>query len=71
MCSLFALSFCLSCVRAAEREERERPRAFEPIVDKDHDSKVLYALACFQGEQFKVGDSVYMHPDAFNFRWAK
>uniref|UniRef100_A0AAQ4Q520 DNA (cytosine-5)-methyltransferase n=1 Tax=Gasterosteus aculeatus aculeatus TaxID=481459 RepID=A0AAQ4Q520_GASAC len=60
-------TFCLSCVRAAEREERERPRAFEPIVDKDHDSKVLYALACFQGEQFKVGDSVYMHPDAFNF----
>uniref|UniRef100_A0A3B3ZA64 DNA (cytosine-5)-methyltransferase 1 n=1 Tax=Periophthalmus magnuspinnatus TaxID=409849 RepID=A0A3B3ZA64_9GOBI len=35
-----------------------------PLQD---DGKALYALACFKGEQFKVGDSVYLPPDAFNF----
>uniref|UniRef100_A0A8C3AVK8 DNA (cytosine-5)-methyltransferase n=1 Tax=Cyclopterus lumpus TaxID=8103 RepID=A0A8C3AVK8_CYCLU len=60
-------TFCCSCIRTKEKEERERACAFEPIKDKDHDSKALYALACFKGEQFKVGDSVYLHPDSFNF----
>lgn len=38
-------------------------------MDEDNDTKALYALAYFKGEQFKVGDSVYLPPDAFNFRW--
>lgn len=67
----FAFRFCCSCARTKAREEQETPRAFEPLVDKDHDSKVLYALACFKGEQFKLGDGVYLHPDSFNFRWVK
>uniref|UniRef100_A0A3Q3G927 DNA (cytosine-5)-methyltransferase n=1 Tax=Labrus bergylta TaxID=56723 RepID=A0A3Q3G927_9LABR len=60
-------NFCGSCVRTKEREERKTPRACEPLEDKDSDSKALYALACFKGQQFKVGDSVYLPPDAFNF----
>lgn len=60
--------FCGSCVRTKEREEQETPRVFEPLENKDSDSKVLYALACFKGEQFKVGDSVYLPPEAFSFR---
>lgn len=64
----FAFSFCGSCTRTKEREEKERPRAFEPLDDEDKDSKALYALACFKGEQFRVGDGVYLPPEAFNFR---
>lgn len=64
----FAFRFCGSCTRTKEREEQERPCAFEPLVDKDNDSKALYALASFKRVQFKVGDSVYLPPEAFNFR---
>lgn len=64
----FAFRFCGSCVRTKEREEQEMPRALESLADKDNDSKALYALACFKGVQFKVGDSVYLPPEAFNFR---
>uniref|UniRef100_A0A8C7WDJ1 DNA (cytosine-5)-methyltransferase n=1 Tax=Oncorhynchus mykiss TaxID=8022 RepID=A0A8C7WDJ1_ONCMY len=60
-------NFCASCSRAEEREEKETPRVFEPIKDEDHDSKALYALACLKGEQFRVGDSCYLPPDAYNF----
>lgn len=63
-----ALRFCHSCARINEQKEQKTPRAFEPLLDKDHDSKVCYALACYKGDQFKVGDGVYLHPDAFNFR---
>lgn len=60
--------FCGSCVRIKEREEQERPHAFEPLDNDVNDSKALYALACFKGEQFKVGDGVYLPPDSFYFR---
>uniref|UniRef100_A0A4W5Q3A1 DNA (cytosine-5)-methyltransferase n=1 Tax=Hucho hucho TaxID=62062 RepID=A0A4W5Q3A1_9TELE len=60
-------NFCASCSRAEEREEQETPRVFEPIKDEDHDSKALYALTCLKGEQFRVGDSCYLPPDAYNF----
>uniref|UniRef100_A0A667WAZ9 DNA (cytosine-5)-methyltransferase n=1 Tax=Myripristis murdjan TaxID=586833 RepID=A0A667WAZ9_9TELE len=59
--------FCGSCARTKEREDQETPRAFERLEDGDHDSKTLYALACFKGEQFRVGDSVYLPPEAFTF----
>lgn len=60
--------FCGSCVRNKEREEQNTPRVFEPLADKDNDSKALYALACFKGAQYKVGDGVYLPPEAFGFR---
>lgn len=63
----FAFRFCVSCTRTKEREEQETPRAFEPM-NEDNDSKALYALACFKGDQFRVGDGVYLPPEAFNFR---
>lgn len=67
MC-LCAFRFCGSCVRTSDTKEQEIPRVSEPLLDEDSDSKALYALACYKGEQFKVGDSVYLPPDAFNFR---
>lgn len=62
-----AFRFCSSCVRTTAQKEQEIPHVFESL-DEDSDSKALFALACFKGEQFKVGDSVYLPPDAFNFR---
>lgn len=64
---VFALRFCCSCFRINEKKEQEKPSPFEPIENEDNDSKALYGLACFKGEQFRVGDSVYLPPDAFNF----
>lgn len=62
-----AFRFCSSCVRTTEQKEQDIPHVFE-LLDEDSDSKALFTLACFKGEQFKVGDSVYLPPDAFNFR---
>uniref|UniRef100_A0A8C7XGV9 DNA (cytosine-5)-methyltransferase n=1 Tax=Oryzias sinensis TaxID=183150 RepID=A0A8C7XGV9_9TELE len=59
--------FCGSCARIKERAEQEVPQAFEPLENESGDTKVLYALACFKGEQFKIGDGVYLPPDSFSF----
>lgn len=66
--STFTFRFCGSCVRTKEREDKDKPHVFEPLENEDHDTKALYAMACFKGEQFRVGDSVYLPPEAFNFR---
>lgn len=58
--------FCASCVRNKEREEQETPCALEPL-DEEHESKMLHGLACLKGVQYRVGDSVYMLPEAFSF----
>lgn len=60
--------FCGSCTRTKKREEQEMPRAFEPLENEESDNKALYALACFKGGQFRVGDGVYLPPEAFSFR---
>ena len=64
-----ASRYCSSCVRTNERKEQEMPRASEALPDQDNDSKALYNMAYFKGLQFKVGDGVYLPPDAFNFGW--
>ncbi|RXN04401.1 DNA (cytosine-5)-methyltransferase 1-like protein [Labeo rohita] len=59
--------FCASCVRNKEREAQEVPCAHEPLEDEESDSKVFYGMATLKGEQYRVGDSVYLPPEAFNF----
>uniref|UniRef100_A0A8B9R729 DNA (cytosine-5)-methyltransferase n=1 Tax=Astyanax mexicanus TaxID=7994 RepID=A0A8B9R729_ASTMX len=59
--------FCASCTRNKEKEEQETPHVFEPLEDEETDSKVFYSLACLKNEQYKVGDSVYLPSEAFNF----
>ncbi len=59
--------FCASCVRNKERDVQEVPSVYEPLKDEESDSKVFYGLATLKGEQFRVGDSVYLPPEAFNF----
>ncbi|MEQ2179091.1 hypothetical protein GOODEAATRI_021063, partial [Goodea atripinnis] len=60
--------FCGSCTRTKEQNEQEVPRPFEPLENEDSDNKALYALAWFKGEQFRVGDGVYLPAEAFSFR---
>uniref|UniRef100_W5MKZ4 DNA (cytosine-5)-methyltransferase n=1 Tax=Lepisosteus oculatus TaxID=7918 RepID=W5MKZ4_LEPOC len=60
------IMFCDSCTRTKELMEQEIPRVLEPLSE-DHDSKVFYGLACLRGEQYRVGDGVYMLPESFSF----
>lgn len=59
--------FCASCIRSNEQQEQETPRVFDPLEANHNDTKVLYSLACLKGEQYRVGDGVYLPPEAFNF----
>lgn len=65
--NMFYGRFCASCVRNKERAIQEVPSVYEPLEDEKSDSKVFYGLATLKGEQYRVGDSVYLPPDAFNF----
>lgn len=43
------------------------PHVLDPLEDEESATKVLYSLACLKGEQYRVGDGVYLLPEAFNF----
>uniref|UniRef100_A0A8C5HDQ3 DNA (cytosine-5)-methyltransferase n=1 Tax=Gouania willdenowi TaxID=441366 RepID=A0A8C5HDQ3_GOUWI len=60
-------TFCCSCARIKEQEEQEKPHVFEPVERNDEDNKCHYGLASFKGDQYKVGDGVYLPSDAFGF----
>ncbi|XP_054983670.1 DNA (cytosine-5)-methyltransferase 1 isoform X3 [Sorex araneus] len=57
--------FCASCARLAEMRQKEIPRVLEQLEDLD--SRVLYNVATRNGVQYRVGDGVYLLPEAFTF----
>ncbi|XP_040842199.1 DNA (cytosine-5)-methyltransferase 1 isoform X3 [Ochotona curzoniae] len=57
--------FCASCARLAEMRQKEIPRVLEQLEDLD--SRILYSSATKNGILYRVGDSVYLPPDAFTF----
>ncbi|KAJ8798184.1 hypothetical protein J1605_016817 [Eschrichtius robustus] len=57
--------FCASCARLAEMRQKEIPRVMEQLEDLD--GRVLYSLATKNGIQYRVGDGVYLPPEAFTF----
>uniref|UniRef100_A0A452QSK7 DNA (cytosine-5)-methyltransferase 1 n=1 Tax=Ursus americanus TaxID=9643 RepID=A0A452QSK7_URSAM len=57
--------FCVSCARLAEMRQKEIPRVLEQIEDLD--TRVLYSSATKNGVQYRVGDGVYLLPEAFTF----
>uniref|UniRef100_A0A287CVP0 DNA (cytosine-5)-methyltransferase n=1 Tax=Ictidomys tridecemlineatus TaxID=43179 RepID=A0A287CVP0_ICTTR len=57
--------FCASCARLAEMRQKEIPRALEQLVDLE--SKILYNSATKNGILYRVGDGVYLLPEAFTF----
>lgn len=60
------LRFCASCARLAEMRQKEIPRVLEQLEDLD--SRILYSSATKNGILYRVGDSVYLPPDAFTFK---
>uniref|UniRef100_S4RAY1 DNA (cytosine-5-)-methyltransferase 1 n=1 Tax=Petromyzon marinus TaxID=7757 RepID=S4RAY1_PETMA len=59
--------FCASCVRLSELTQRETPCVETRLDDPEDDAIVTYMLALKDGVEYRVGDGVYLMPDAFNF----
>lgn len=57
--------FCASCARLAEMRQNEIPRVLGQLEDQD--GRVLYSGATKNGIQYRVGDCVYLPPEAFTF----
>ncbi|NWT77030.1 DNMT1 methyltransferase, partial [Prunella himalayana] len=57
--------FCLSCARLDEVRHKEIPKVAEPLEEAD--GKMFYGVATKNGVQYRVGDGVYLLPDAFSF----
>ncbi|NWY51511.1 DNMT1 methyltransferase, partial [Chionis minor] len=57
--------FCMSCTRLDEVRHKEIPKVAEPL--EEGDGKMFYAMATKNGVQYRVGDGVYLLPDAFSF----
>nr|XP_023408217.1 DNA (cytosine-5)-methyltransferase 1 isoform X3 [Loxodonta africana] len=57
--------FCASCARLVEMRQKEIPRVMEQLEDLDN--RVLYSSATKNGIQYRVGDGVYLPPEAFTF----
>uniref|UniRef100_A0A8B9TKR7 DNA (cytosine-5)-methyltransferase n=1 Tax=Anas platyrhynchos TaxID=8839 RepID=A0A8B9TKR7_ANAPL len=57
--------FCMSCTRLDEVRHKEIPKVAEPL--EEGDGKMFYALATKNGVQYRVGDGVYLLPEAFSF----
>ncbi|OXB52588.1 hypothetical protein ASZ78_016903, partial [Callipepla squamata] len=57
--------FCMSCARLDEVRQKEIPKVAEPL--EEGDGKMFYAMATKNGVQYRVGDGVYLLPEAFSF----
>ncbi|XP_062367772.1 DNA (cytosine-5)-methyltransferase 1 isoform X1 [Cinclus cinclus] len=57
--------FCMSCARLDEVRHKEIPKVAEPLEEAD--GKMFYGVATKNGVQYRVGDGVYLLPDAFSF----
>ncbi|KAM4889230.1 DNA (cytosine-5)-methyltransferase 1 [Thomomys bottae] len=57
--------FCVSCARMAEMRQKEIPRVLEQVDELDH--KFFYSSATKNGVVYRVGDGVYLPPEAFPF----
>ena len=56
----------MSCTRLDEVRHKEIPKVAEPL--EEGDGKMFYAVATKNGVQYRVGDGVYLLPEAFSFR---
>ncbi|XP_059552850.1 DNA (cytosine-5)-methyltransferase 1 isoform X4 [Myotis daubentonii] len=57
--------FCASCAHLVEMKQKEIPRALELLEDLE--DRVFYSSASKDGIQYRVGDGVYLLPEAFTF----
>uniref|UniRef100_A0A8D2J229 DNA (cytosine-5)-methyltransferase n=1 Tax=Varanus komodoensis TaxID=61221 RepID=A0A8D2J229_VARKO len=57
--------FCMSCIRLDEVRQKEIPKVIEP--QEESEGKLFYGVAMKNGVQYRVGDGVFLLPDAFSF----
>ncbi|KAM6475712.1 DNA (cytosine-5)-methyltransferase 1 [Liasis olivaceus] len=57
--------FCMSCARLDEARQKEIPRVLEP--QEESEGKMFYSMATKNGVQYRVGDGVFLLPEAFQF----
>ncbi|CAM5118365.1 unnamed protein product [Natator depressus] len=58
--------FCMSCARLDEVRQKEILKVMEP--QEEVDGKMFYGLATKNGVQYRIGDGVFLLPEAFSFR---
>ncbi|XP_075758636.1 DNA (cytosine-5)-methyltransferase 1 isoform X2 [Pelodiscus sinensis] len=57
--------FCMSCARLDEVRQKEILKVMEPREEVD--GKMFYGLATKNGVQYRLGDGVFLLPEAFSF----
>ncbi|XP_073910198.1 DNA (cytosine-5)-methyltransferase 1 isoform X2 [Castor canadensis] len=57
--------FCVSCARMAEMRYKEIPRVLEQVDEVD--GQLFYSSATKNGIVYRLGDGVYLSPEAFTF----
>lgn len=58
--------FCLSCIRLAELRQKEMPKVLEQLEEVD--GRVYCGAITKNGVVYRLGDSVYLPPEAFAFK---
>ncbi|XP_034290201.1 DNA (cytosine-5)-methyltransferase 1 [Pantherophis guttatus] len=57
--------FCMSCAHLDEARQKEIPKVSES--QEESEGKMFYSMATKNGVQYRLGDGVFLLPDAFHF----
>lgn len=57
--------FCLGCNRIKDLRQKERPKVLEKISEVD--GRLYFSSVTKNGVVYRIGDSVYLPPEAFSF----
>ncbi|PBC27578.1 DNA (cytosine-5)-methyltransferase PliMCI [Apis cerana cerana] len=60
--------FCPACTRLNMLEQFNTPKVYERIEEKNS-KEVIYGLVKYKGEDYRVGTTVFLQPDVFNFKY--
>merc|ERR550519_1252645 len=65
--------YCPCCDREAKKEKYNSPEPLEKVEEDEEGSDetkegVKYKKVMFKGEEFSVGDCVYIHPNAYKYK---
>eukprot|EP00057_Strongylocentrotus_purpuratus_P012708 XP_011667182.1 PREDICTED: DNA (cytosine-5)-methyltransferase PliMCI isoform X1 [Strongylocentrotus purpuratus] len=59
--------FCSCCLKMERIQEKESPRPGAKLEDQEDSSRITYSSCHFKGNEFQIGDGVYLLPEAFSF----
>uniref|UniRef100_A0A8C6W4E4 DNA (cytosine-5)-methyltransferase n=1 Tax=Nannospalax galili TaxID=1026970 RepID=A0A8C6W4E4_NANGA len=57
--------FCLGCIRLTDLKQKEMPKALEQINEVD--GRLYFRSVTKNGVLYRIGDNVYLPPEAFSF----